>query len=540
MDSKKVYYKSDFTITEHTDTGYAVPFKFIYYTAAPTRAFVACYDGHNYHNCRLVDGDLVIGFDDHNMGLGILKVERRYYINDIDYATGICDEVIAPAPVVINVDEDGHVKQYHLQLGMDGDMTIDASSVVQPYWVKGDSAYQVAVDNGFVGTEEEWLASLVGPQGPPGKDGSDADVTAENIAAALGYTPQAELVSGVNIKTINNQSLLGSGNIDIQGGGGGDAYEAVNANVTLNSSTGKYEFSASQFSACQSAWSAGKIPLLQLVDTSSQQIKVVARIPMFPYGQGVPDSFRGLQQYGTNKFYYAYVVAVAANSYAQSVTMQEEITDLDTIRANASAGAMALQEAYQTITASVTLNTSTNKYEFASSQFSACNTAWSAGKIPVLKLVDESTQVVKVLAWVPMFPYGQGGIEAFYGVQQKGQTSYFFAYVGGFTHSADSYAIVVDVQTEIADLETIRSGASAGATAYQKPSTGIPASDLAEAVQTSLGKADTALQSSAIANMEVTTNKVTSLSSQSTDTQYPRAKCVYNVVGDIETLLAAI
>ena len=32
---------------------------------------------------------------------------------------------------------------------------------------------------------------------------------------------QETLVSGTNIKTINNQSLLGSGNIDIQGGGGG-------------------------------------------------------------------------------------------------------------------------------------------------------------------------------------------------------------------------------------------------------------------------------------------------------------------------------
>ena len=31
---------------------------------------------------------------------------------------------------------------------------------------------------------------------------------------------QEKLVSGTNIKTINNQSLLGSGNIDIQGGGG--------------------------------------------------------------------------------------------------------------------------------------------------------------------------------------------------------------------------------------------------------------------------------------------------------------------------------
>lgn len=35
-------------------------------------------------------------------------------------------------------------------------------------------------------------------------------------------------------------------------------------------------------------------------------------------------------------------------------------------------------------------------------------------------------------------------------------------------------------------------------------------------------------------------NLVTSISAQSTDTQYPSAKCVYNIVGDIETLLAAI
>jgi hypothetical protein len=31
---------------------------------------------------------------------------------------------------------------------------------------------------------------------------------------------QDTLVSGTNIKTINNTSILGSGNIDIQGGGG--------------------------------------------------------------------------------------------------------------------------------------------------------------------------------------------------------------------------------------------------------------------------------------------------------------------------------
>ena len=48
----------------------------------------------------------------------------------------------------------------------------------------------------------------------------------DSIIDALGYIPQEVLVSGSNIKTINNTSLLGSGNIDIQGGG--SSYTAGN------------------------------------------------------------------------------------------------------------------------------------------------------------------------------------------------------------------------------------------------------------------------------------------------------------------------
>ena len=54
---------------------------------------------------------------------------------------------------------------------------------------------------------------------------------------------------------------------------------------------------------------------------------------------------------------------------------------------------------------------------------------------------------------------------------------------------------IADKQDAIDDLESIRSGASAGSTAYQKPSGGIPKSDMSSDVRTSLGKADTALQS---------------------------------------------
>lgn len=46
---------------------------------------------------------------------------------------------------------------------------------------------------------------------------------------------QPTLVSGTNIKTINNESLLGEGNIDIQGGGG----KAVNAGTNISITTGE-------------------------------------------------------------------------------------------------------------------------------------------------------------------------------------------------------------------------------------------------------------------------------------------------------------
>lgn len=61
-------------------------------------------------------------------------------------------------------------------------------------------------------------------------------------------------------------------------------------------------------------------------------------------------------------------------------------------------------------------------------------------------------------------------------------------------------------QNAISDLATIRAGASAGATAVQP---------------------------SAIANMQTTTNLVTEVDDDSTDTQYPSAKCVYDISEDL-------
>ena len=45
---------------------------------------------------------------------------------------------------------------------------------------------------------------------------------------------------------------------------------------------------------------------------------------------------------------------------------------------------------------------------------------------------------------------------------------------------------------------------------------------------------------SALSGKEDKTNKVTTISSSSTDTQYPSAKCMYDLIGNLETILETL
>ena len=62
----------------------------------------------------------------------------------------------------------------------------------------GESAYQIAVDNGFVGTQAAWLASLVGPAGPSGSGGGSAPSvgTPQSTSWFYGQGPPPTLVVG--------------------------------------------------------------------------------------------------------------------------------------------------------------------------------------------------------------------------------------------------------------------------------------------------------------------------------------------------------
>lgn len=90
----------------------------------------------------------------------------------------------------------------------------------------------------------------------------------DNAITAATSTKQDTLVSSVNIKTINNESLLGSGNIDIQGGGGkaieagrgitittGETADTVSFNLPISAGTGDYSIKCGKTDAASGTYS---------------------------------------------------------------------------------------------------------------------------------------------------------------------------------------------------------------------------------------------------------------------------------------------
>ena len=122
---KKVNYLSDFKlreITEGVDT--SVPFVFSYFVY-PSNRFEASFDGSEYKNCFLnEDGTLTVIFQNHGLMPGKLQVERKWFVNDMDFKEGICKAV--------SLEHTG----INLVQGKTDD--IDFETVLVPPYIKGD------------------------------------------------------------------------------------------------------------------------------------------------------------------------------------------------------------------------------------------------------------------------------------------------------------------------------------------------------------------------------------------------------------------
>lgn len=120
----------------------------------------------------------------------------------------------------------------------------------------GPSAYDTAVENGFEGTEEEWLESLIGPPGP---EGDPASVNNANVVAAVEDGPGAVRTA----LELGTAALADTTDFDAAGAAD-DAYTAAVAHansivVGLWDDRGSYDASGNVYPSSGGSGTAGAI-----------------------------------------------------------------------------------------------------------------------------------------------------------------------------------------------------------------------------------------------------------------------------------------
>lgn len=113
MKQKQIYFKSDFTVILASEAQWGgCPFRLNFYTASPSRSFVASFDGENWENCRLLDdGRLEVAINQKNgtvqtlMGIGTLMCAPEFYLDNDAFSDHVCNVFVKPFEVECGVEE---------------------------------------------------------------------------------------------------------------------------------------------------------------------------------------------------------------------------------------------------------------------------------------------------------------------------------------------------------------------------------------------------------------------------------------------------
>ena len=148
---RRINYKSDFKdLVYHSASLDGCKFRFVYFIGRSR--FIAEYDGTNYTNCERIDStQILVTLNNHGLPQGRLGVVRYYWLPDDSYPDG--SEKVVSRELTNVVLTDGKT---------DGDTTPIASDILLEALrgYRGYSAYEIAVQRGFEGSEDEWLASF--------------------------------------------------------------------------------------------------------------------------------------------------------------------------------------------------------------------------------------------------------------------------------------------------------------------------------------------------------------------------------------------
>ena len=322
--------------------------------------------------------------------------------------------------------------------------------------------------------------------------GSNATSGTNDIATVIG-TKQDALTSGTNIKTVNSTSLLGSGNVDVK-----DIFW-----VTYDSTT---------FAEITAAINAGKIPIC---------IHGGTHICVLSYKDDGEEYYFCCVDGVDSIKYLTLTAADDWNDY--TYYLQQQLSSGTTIKTvnNTSllgSGNVAVQPTLVSGTNIKSINNTSLLgsgnidtkeifwVTYGTTTYAQITAALNASKLPIcIYTTQDDVEYVCVLC----------------NNDPRGNYYYFCAFDGIY----DGAYLTVDgsdntwtyeqihIQEKLTSGTTIKTvnntsllgSGNVSVGTYSKPSGGIPKTDLESAVQTSLGKADTALQGTGVTNLVVLT-----------------------------------
>lgn len=353
-----------------------------------------------------------------------------------------------------------------------------------------------------------------------------------NLATALNGK-QDTLVSGTNIKTVNNTSLLGSGNISVGTVTSVNNVSPVNGNVVLNIPYGE---STSAADAVQkevtiseiTSLNAGQIIIVKptITSTVANATLKLNNFTAYPilYGEAAittsTDSITWAANYpswfrfdGSHWVFLGH--GVDNNTTYSAMSVSEGTTGTAT-----SARSMRADYLSQIIRGTKLTGLSTS----TSSAVAATDTVLvGMGKLQA----EVNNAIMKSATAQQTIALSSGTGTTALGVTSKSTSSYISfsgtgGWIGSYGVSSDKKPVFYNgtgyTLAYTSDIPTTTSSVTSGSTA----------------VLTS-GGAYTALQ-----GYQTTANLVTSVSSSSTDSQYPSAKLFYDTVGNIESAINTI
>ncbi len=260
---------------------------------------------------------------------------------------------------------------------------------------------------------------------------------------------QDTLVSGQNIKTINGNSLLGSGDLEIQGGGGTSEIFIA-------------EYGVSTFSEISSAHNAGKMVFLKVPRAHSHYTEYAVLLGLDDSGATFGRGF------GVDPIWDVYYVS-SADGWSSDRGEIIEPSELSQLSDDANHRLVTDAE-------KATWNNIKGVFiaEDGVTPFADIYAAYQAGKLVVADSYGTIGQLGNIFDNYALFVYP---------VQDDCSIGFAEVTGNGWEYPDWDYWVVAGSERTAWNAK------------YDKPSGGIPKTDLASAVQTSLGKADTALQS---------------------------------------------